>query len=40
MDILSRGTALNGNVRVFCQNNQTGQEAVDRHIVYQQLLPP
>ncbi len=32
MDILSRGTALNGNVRVFCaRTTKLVQEAVDRH---------
>ncbi len=32
MDILSRGTALNGNVRVFCcRTTRLVQEAVDRH---------
>ena len=32
MDKLSRGTALNGNVRVFCcKTTELVQEAVDRH---------
>lgn len=32
MDILSRGTALNGNVRVFCcRTTELVQEAVERH---------
>lgn len=35
MDKLSRGTALNGNVRVFCCNTtQLVQEATDRHQLY------
>ena len=35
MDKLSRGTALNGNVRVFCCNTtKLVQEATDRHQLY------
>jgi len=35
MDKLSRGTALNGNVRIFCCNTtQLVQEATDRHQLY------